>query len=276
MDPHGRATRIALSDFASPPMRAFHMSWLAFFASFVAWFAIAPLMPLIREDLSLSKEQVGNSVIASVAITIFVRLVVGRLLDRFGPRRVYSALLLRLGARDGDGARTRYGRSCLLRMAISAIGASFVVTQYTSLVFAPGVVGTASARAGWETSAAAPRSDAALLGVLVSFGVEATLGWRLTAVMWRRARAVRDGRPVRATRRTRRRRTSRISGAAERGAGSPSFWSAARDPRVRERSSSPTARASGSRSRSTTWRAAFLRSLRLGSPPSAIAAGFGR
>jgi MFS transporter, NNP family, nitrate/nitrite transporter len=93
MDADGRATEIRLRDFTSAPMRAFHMSWLAFFTSFVAWLSVAPLLPLIRSDLALTPQQVANSVIASVAITFFVRLAVGRMLDRFGPRRVYSTLL---------------------------------------------------------------------------------------------------------------------------------------------------------------------------------------
>lgn len=93
----GKATRIQLLDFHSAPMRAFHVSWFAFFLSFVAWFGIAPLMAVVRDDLKLTKAQVGNTVIASVAITIFARLLTGWLCDRFGPRRTYSALLV-LGA----------------------------------------------------------------------------------------------------------------------------------------------------------------------------------
>ncbi len=39
----------------------FHITWLTF--SFVfGWFGIAPLMPLVREQLHLTKEQVGNFV----------------------------------------------------------------------------------------------------------------------------------------------------------------------------------------------------------------------
>src|SRR5262245_29655225 len=184
MESEQRATRIRLADFSSPPMRAFHMSWLAFFASFVAWFAVAPLMPVIRDDLGLSKQQVGNSVIASVAITFFVRLVVGRLLDRFGPRRVYSALLV-LGSAPvmAIGLVQSYETFLLLRMAIGAIGASFVVTQYhTSLMFAPNVVGTANATAaGWGNlgGGATQLLMPLLLSLLVALGVEQTLGWRL-------------------------------------------------------------------------------------------------
>src|SRR5262249_5482365 len=69
-DSDGRATRIRLLNFSAAPMRAFHLSWIGFFLSFVAWFGIAPLMAIVREDLKLTKAQIGNTVIASVAITI--------------------------------------------------------------------------------------------------------------------------------------------------------------------------------------------------------------
>jgi len=42
---------------------------------------------VIRDELQLTKEQVGNSAIAAVAITILVRLLMGWLCDRIGPRR---------------------------------------------------------------------------------------------------------------------------------------------------------------------------------------------
>ena len=103
-DSDGKATRIRLLDFHSAPMRAFHLSWFAFFLSFVAWFGIAPLMAVVRDDLKLTKAQIGNTVIASVAITIFARLLTGWLCDRFGPRRTYSALLV-FGCLASDGNR---------------------------------------------------------------------------------------------------------------------------------------------------------------------------
>src|SRR6266446_5328485 len=96
-DPDGRATSIRLLDFSTAPMRAFHLSWFAFFLCFVAWFGIAPLMAVVRDDLHLTKAQIGNTIIASVAITILARLLAGWMCDRYGPRRTYSALLI-LGA----------------------------------------------------------------------------------------------------------------------------------------------------------------------------------
>src|SRR3954471_17052113 len=92
-----KAERIRLFSFSTPQMRAFHLSWVAFFVCFFAWFGIAPLMPVVRKELGLTPGQVGNLVVASVAATILARLLVGYLCDRFGPRVTYTGLLL-LGA----------------------------------------------------------------------------------------------------------------------------------------------------------------------------------
>ena len=150
-----KATRIKLFSFSTPQMRAFHMSWLAFFACFFAWFAVAPLMPVIKDDFGLTKDQIANINIAAVGITILVRLLVGPLCDKYGPRLVYTTLLA-LGAIPviGIAFATNYVSFLVFRLAIGAIGASFVITQYhTSVMFAPNVVGTANAAtAGWGNS----------------------------------------------------------------------------------------------------------------------------
>ncbi len=120
-----KATSIRLLDFTSVPMRAFHMAWLAFFLCFFGWFGIAPLMPIIRTELHLTKEQVGNSAIAAVAITILVRVLMGWLCDRIGPRRAYTWLLV-LGSLPvmGIGLAHDYRSFLFFRLAIGAIGAS--------------------------------------------------------------------------------------------------------------------------------------------------------
>ena len=82
-----KATKISLFSFSSAAMRAFHMSWLAFFVCFFAWFACAPLMPVIAGEFNLTKVQIANINIAAVAITILVRLIVGPLCDKYGPRK---------------------------------------------------------------------------------------------------------------------------------------------------------------------------------------------
>jgi NNP family nitrate/nitrite transporter-like MFS transporter len=183
-----KATRIALSDFKTPHMRAFHMTWLAFFLCFFGWFGVAPLMAVVRDELQLTKAQVGNTIIASVAITILVRMIVGPLCDRYGPRRVYSGLSI-LGSLPvmGVGLAYNYETFLLFRLAIGAIGASFVITQYhTSIMFAPNVVGTANATAaGWGNLGGGVTQmvmPLVFLGI-TSLGVSSFWGWRLAMVI---------------------------------------------------------------------------------------------
>src|SRR5579864_2815240 len=120
-----KANRINLFSFASPQMRAFHMSWIAFFVCFLAWFGIAPLMPVVRAELHLTPSQIGNLMIGSVAATVLARLLAGWLCDRIGPRLTYSGLLV-LGSIPvmAVGLSHSYGTFLLMRLAIGAIGAS--------------------------------------------------------------------------------------------------------------------------------------------------------
>jgi len=183
-----KATKIRLFSFSTPPMRAFHMTWLAFFLCFFGWFGLAPLMPLVRADLGLSKAQVADSVIASVAGTIFARLLVGYLCDKLGPRRMYAALLA-LGALPimGVGLVHDYTSFLICRVLIGLVGASFVITQYhTSAMFAPNVVGTANATtAGWGNLGGGVTQMVMPLVVmaLVGFGLTQGQAWRYAMIL---------------------------------------------------------------------------------------------
>ena len=180
----GKATKIRLFSFGTVQMRAFHMTWLAFFVCFYAWFAAAPLMPVIASQFHLSKAQVADINIAAVLVTVLFRLVVGPLCDTYGPRRTYVGLLL-LGSLPvfGLAFAQSYGSLLFFRLLIGAIGASFVISQYhTSVMFAPNVVGTANATVGgWgNTGAGFAQSLSPLLATLaVSLGVEHLWGWRV-------------------------------------------------------------------------------------------------
>jgi NNP family nitrate/nitrite transporter-like MFS transporter len=189
MDPsNSKATRIQLGSLATPAMRAFHLSWLAFFVCFFAWFSLAPLMPVIKAEFSLSKDQIANINIAAVGITILARLAIGPLCDKYGPRRTYTALLV-LGAVPvmGIALVQSYNGFLLLRLLIGAIGASFVITQYhTSVMFAPNVVGTANAAsAGWGNAGGGVTQSVMpwVLAAVLSFGVEKALGWRISMLV---------------------------------------------------------------------------------------------
>jgi MFS transporter, NNP family, nitrate/nitrite transporter len=131
-------------------MKTFHITWLTFFFCFFAWFGIAPLMPLVSEQLHLTKEQKGNVAIAAVSATIIARLIIGRLTDKYGPRKIYTWLLIicafpvmLIGIADS------YYTFLFFRLGIGVIGASFVLTQFhTSVMFAPDIKGSANAVAG--------------------------------------------------------------------------------------------------------------------------------
>src|SRR5690606_12766196 len=183
-----KATSIRLLDFRTPPMRAFHLSWLAFFLCFFGWFGIAPLMAVIREELALTQAQIGNLIIASVSVTVLARLFIGWLVDRIGPRITYTYLLVG-GALPVIfiGLSESYETFLLFRLAIGVIGASFVITQYhTSVMFAPNIVGTANATsAGWGnlgggvTQMVMPM----IFTLFVSFGFLEGEAWRYAMVV---------------------------------------------------------------------------------------------
>jgi len=183
-----KATKINLFSFKTPNMKAFHMTWMAFFLCFFGWFGIAPLMAIVRDELHLTKGEIGNIMIASVSITIFARILIGYLCDRIGPRIMYSALLI-LGAFPVMliGLSNDYTSFLLFRLAIGVIGASFVVTQFhTSAMFAPNVIGTANAvTAGWGnlgggiTQLVMPLIFAAFVGL----GYSASASWRLAMIV---------------------------------------------------------------------------------------------
>jgi MFS transporter, NNP family, nitrate/nitrite transporter len=183
-----KATRVRLADFSSAPMRAFHMSWFAFFICFFGWFGLAPLMPVIRSEFHLTKAQIGNLTIASVAITVIVRALIGFVCDRVGPRRAYTWLLI-AGSLPVMfvGFAHDYQTFLLFRLAIGAIGASFVITQYhTSVMFAPNIVGTANAAAaGWGNLGGGVTQMVMPLffAMFLSLGASQWWGWRMAMVV---------------------------------------------------------------------------------------------
>jgi len=183
-----KATKIDLFSLATPQMRAFHLTWLAFFVCFFAWFAVAPLMPVIKGDLHLTPEQIANINIAAVGVTILARMIVGPMCDRYGPRLTYTMLLL-FGAIPviGIAFAQSYAVFIIFRLAIGIIGASFVITQFhTSVMFAPNVVGTANATVGGWGNAGGGVTQSLMpliLTAIVGFGATQAMGWRFAMIV---------------------------------------------------------------------------------------------
>ncbi len=169
-------------------MRTFHITWLMFFVCFFGWFGLAPLMPTIRAELHLTKAQVGNTIIASVAATIIARLIIGKLCDTWGPRKTAVRLLL-VGSLPVFlvGLAHDYTSFLLFRLAIGVIGSSFVITQFhTSMMFAPNIKGTANAvTGGWGnlgggvTNMVMPLIFAAIVGA----GFTKAEAWRYAMIV---------------------------------------------------------------------------------------------
>ncbi|PCI80773.1 MAG: MFS transporter [SAR86 cluster bacterium] len=74
-------------------IRTLHLTWFAFFLSFAVWFNHAPLMAAIRSSFGLTDSQVSALLMINVALTIPARIVIGMLVDQFGPKLVFSILL---------------------------------------------------------------------------------------------------------------------------------------------------------------------------------------
>ena len=89
VDAEHKATALNLFSFAKPHMRAFHTSWVNYFASFVSTFAAAPLTAYMKKSssLNLSKADLSAGKIASVTGTVMLRLVMGYVMDMFGARK---------------------------------------------------------------------------------------------------------------------------------------------------------------------------------------------
>ena len=169
-----------LFEWKRPEIRALHLTWIAFYICFFVWFGMAPLASSMLKSVNwLTPEDLKLFAIANVALTIPARILVGMALDHWGPRRVFSVLLVVMAVPAlffafGD-SRTQL---LVSRLILSSIGASFVVgIHMTAMWFKPKDIGFAEGfYAGWGNfgSAAAAMSLPAI--AIHAFG--GPEGWR--------------------------------------------------------------------------------------------------
>ncbi|HLT87770.1 MAG TPA: MFS transporter [Sphingobacterium sp.] len=182
-------SKLNIFSFKGVQMRTFHITWITFFFCFFGWFGVAPLMPMIRDQLNLTKSEVGNIIIASVSATIIARLLIGKLCDTLGPRLTYTILLI-VGAIPIMliGLSNSYASFLLFRFCIGIVGASFVITQFhTSMMFAPNIVGTANAVTGGWGNLGGGVTNLAMPLIAAGF---AAMGFVSEADSWRVAMVV--------------------------------------------------------------------------------------
>lgn len=105
-----------------------HMTWFAFFVTFLVWFNHAPLLLTIQESLNLSDQQIKTLLILNVALTIPARIITGMIVDVYGPRKTYSAMLLvTAGLCFFFALATTFEILALARFLLGFVGAGFVI-----------------------------------------------------------------------------------------------------------------------------------------------------
>lgn len=108
--------------------RILHLSWVAFFITFLVWFNHAPLMAAIREQFGLTTSEVNTLLLLNVALTIPARILIGMLVDALGPKRVYSLVLALSGLICiGFALAQSFEQLALSRFLLGFVGAGFVV-----------------------------------------------------------------------------------------------------------------------------------------------------
>lgn len=150
VDSEHKATEFRIYSVAAPHMRAFHLSWISFFACFVSTFAAPPLLPIIRDNLNLTATDIGNAGIAAVSGAVLARIVMGTACDLFGPRVASASLILFTTPAVYCSAIANSAASFILVRFFTGFSlATFVSTQYwMSSMFSAPVVGTANGVAG--------------------------------------------------------------------------------------------------------------------------------
>ncbi|HET6247495.1 MAG TPA: MFS transporter [Tepidisphaeraceae bacterium] len=108
--------------------RMLNYAWVSFFLTFVVWYNLGAFSTTIARVLGLTKEQSQVLMLCNLALTIPARVGIGMLVDRFGPRRIFSWLLaLACIPCLGVAFSNHFWQLVICRLLISCVGAGFVV-----------------------------------------------------------------------------------------------------------------------------------------------------
>ena len=178
-----------LLNFKDPSIRTLHLTWIAFFLTFVVWFNVAPVLTKMLDQFEwLTKANVKSIILCNVALTIPARVVVGNLIDRYGPKVIFAGLMVLTTI---PGLMFAFGDSLTMltisRLFLGTIGAGFVIgIKMTANWFTPKYIGRAEGfYAGWGNFGSA--AAAALVPFFAVSIIGGEDGWRwslaITSIM---------------------------------------------------------------------------------------------
>ncbi|MBW4450096.1 MAG: NarK family nitrate/nitrite MFS transporter [Spirirestis rafaelensis WJT71-NPBG6] len=167
--------------------RILHQTWFAFFLTFVCWFNFAPFATTIGKQLQLAPEQIKTLGICNLALTIPARIIIGMLLDRFGPRKTYSILLIfAVVPCLATALSQNFNQLVISRLLMGIVGSGFVVgIRMVAEWFPPKDMGIAQGiYGGWGNFGAFGAEFALpLIAVVASFMSGGASNWRLAIAL---------------------------------------------------------------------------------------------
>lgn len=144
---------ISLLNFKDPKIKVLHYTWIAFFITFYVWFNMAPLATTMLANINwLTKEHIKILAICNVALTIPGRIIIGALIDKYGPRIVFSGLMVVMAIPAFFFAfGNTFAQLLVSRLLLGTIGAGFVIgIKMVAIWFPKKVIGRAEGfYAGW-------------------------------------------------------------------------------------------------------------------------------
>jgi NNP family nitrate/nitrite transporter-like MFS transporter len=167
--------------------RILHLTWFAFFLTFVCWFNFVPFQTTWQTQLGITEAQIKTIGICNLALTIPARIIIGMLLDRYGPRKTFSALLIFAVIPCMATALAQdFNQLVLSRLLMGLVGAGFVVgIRMVSEWFPPKEIGLAEGiYGGWGNFGAfGAKFSMPIVASLSSFWAAGALNWRFAIAL---------------------------------------------------------------------------------------------
>jgi NNP family nitrate/nitrite transporter-like MFS transporter len=167
--------------------RILHLTWFAFFLTFVCWFSFTPFATTIGAELGLSKAQIDTINICNLALTIPARIIIGMILDRYGPKITYTGLLIfALIPCLATAMAQDFNQLVLSRLLMGVVGAGFVVgIRMVSEWFPPKEIGIAEGiYGGWGNFGAfGAKFFLPIVATGTAFLAGGAINWRLAVAL---------------------------------------------------------------------------------------------